>query len=169
LQRDILALRQQWQADLVLIEKDGIGTAIVQHLQEAKVEGVRYVKPKYDKRIRLSYCLGMIERGDVLLPQKASWLPALALEMLSFPNGEHDDQIDSMTQFLRYASSLDLSHREKAPPSAPRAADAPETYESPGRARAYARSRREESNGRIPARHYDGRDALIALALRRIR
>ena len=41
-----------------------------------------------------------IERGMVLIPRAADWLPEFKRELLAFPNGRHDDQVDSMTQFL---------------------------------------------------------------------
>ena len=41
-----------------------------------------------------------IEAGHVFLPEKASWLSDFKDEVLQFPNGKFDDQIDSMSQFL---------------------------------------------------------------------
>ena len=35
------------------------------------------------------------------LPEKAPWLAAFESEVAAFPNGKHDDQVDSLTQFLR--------------------------------------------------------------------
>jgi hypothetical protein len=45
-----------------------------------------------------------IEAGHVLLPQEAAWLDAFLLELLAFPNGRHDDQVDSVSQFLMWSS-----------------------------------------------------------------
>jgi predicted phage terminase large subunit-like protein len=45
-----------------------------------------------------------IEAGHVLLPQEAAWLDAFLLELLAFPNGRHDDQVDSVSQFLNWSS-----------------------------------------------------------------
>ena len=36
----------------------------------------------------------------VLIPRAAAWLPEFNRELLAFPNGRYDDQVDSMTQFL---------------------------------------------------------------------
>jgi len=41
--------------------------------------------------------------------QGASWLGDLENEILSFPNGKHDDQVDSITQALSYMSGLNAS------------------------------------------------------------
>ena len=43
-----------------------------------------------------------IERGEVLVPAAAEWLEAFRDEVVSFPMGQHDDQIDSLSQFLRW-------------------------------------------------------------------
>ena len=43
-----------------------------------------------------------IESGQVFLPRKAPWLEDLRLELLQFPYGRHDDQADSISQFLNW-------------------------------------------------------------------
>ena len=42
----------------------------------------------------------MIEQGRVFLPVAAPWLDDFKIELIQFPTGRHDDQIDSMSQFL---------------------------------------------------------------------
>jgi len=37
----------------------------------------------------------------VFLPKKAPWLEAFDYELIAFPNGKHDDQVDALSQFLR--------------------------------------------------------------------
>jgi hypothetical protein len=39
----------------------------------------------------------------VYLPKQADWLDSFLLELLAFPNGRHDDQVDSVSQFLKWA------------------------------------------------------------------
>ena len=43
-----------------------------------------------------------IEVGHVYLPKSAAWLGEFLTELLSFPNGRHNDQVDSVSQFLRW-------------------------------------------------------------------
>ncbi len=38
--------------------------------------------------------------GKFLLPARADWLPAFRQELMAFPNGRHDDQVDALAQFL---------------------------------------------------------------------
>ena len=43
------------------------------------------------------------EAGHVLLPKEAPWLATFLDELLAFPRGRHDDQVDSVSQFLKWA------------------------------------------------------------------
>ena len=40
--------------------------------------------------------------GFVSIPQNAPWLAEYLHEMTVFPNGKHDDQVDSTAQFLEW-------------------------------------------------------------------
>jgi len=40
----------------------------------------------------------------VLLPEEASWLDDFRAEILAFPYGRYDDQVDSVSQFLAWAA-----------------------------------------------------------------
>lgn len=42
----------------------------------------------------------LIEQGRLHLPRRAEWLGELKNELLQFPNGRHDDQVDALSQFL---------------------------------------------------------------------
>ena len=50
-----------------------------------------------------------IEAGHVYLPKSAAWLGEFLTELLSFPNGRHDDQVDSVSQFLRWLQDAYLN------------------------------------------------------------
>jgi predicted phage terminase large subunit-like protein len=43
--------------------------------------------------------------GQVLFPKGAPFLPELERELLTFPNGPHDDQVDSINQALNHKLS----------------------------------------------------------------
>lgn len=58
------------------------------------------MKARIDKEARLIRAAAMIENGNVYLPKDAHWKDDFMLEVLSFPNGKYDDQIDSMSQAL---------------------------------------------------------------------
>ena len=42
----------------------------------------------------------MIENGFVRVPDAAPWLAPYLHELTVFPNGKHDDQVDSTAQML---------------------------------------------------------------------
>jgi len=39
----------------------------------------------------------------VILPHDAPWLDDFKTEVLAFPNGRFNDQVDSLSQFLKWA------------------------------------------------------------------
>ena len=51
-----------------------------------------------------------IEAGHVYLPRDADWLDSYLLELLAFPHGKHDDQVDSVSQFLTWAALRELGY-----------------------------------------------------------
>jgi hypothetical protein len=53
-----------------------------------------------------------IEAGRVFLPKDAPWLHEFKVEVLAFPNGKHDDQIDSLSQFLSWIGNWQRRRRE---------------------------------------------------------
>ena len=57
-------------------------------------------QPQSDKVMRMHAQTAMIENGFVHLPKAAPWLAQYLHEMTTFPNGRHDDQVDSTAQML---------------------------------------------------------------------
>ena len=91
-------------AQSVLIEDKGSGTQLIQDLRYEKT-GVRpiAIEPDGDKITRMSNQSAHIEAGRVILPEAAPWLDDFKAEILAFPNGRFDDQVDSLSQFLGWA------------------------------------------------------------------
>lgn len=46
-----------------------------------------------------------IESGQVFIPEKADWFEELRTELLQFPRGRFDDQVDSITHFLKVGAA----------------------------------------------------------------
>ena len=63
------------------------------------------IAPKGSKQDCLAAQSAKIEAGHVYLPTDAPWLADFLAEVLAFPNTSHDDQIDTLSQFLQWASS----------------------------------------------------------------
>jgi hypothetical protein len=57
-------------------------------------------RPEGDKVSRMVGETPAISGGYVYLPKEAPWLVDLQRELVAFPNGKHDDQVDSISQFL---------------------------------------------------------------------
>jgi hypothetical protein len=58
------------------------------------------VDPESDKVTRMATQAAKLEAGQVFLPHNAAWLDEFKSELLQFPHGRHDDQVDSLSQFL---------------------------------------------------------------------
>ncbi len=105
LRRRILAHAEAHRATAVLIEDASSGAALIQDLSdEGKLRPIP-VRPDGDKIVRLEAQSAVIEAGHVLLPETAPWLGDFQLEILAFPHGRHDDQVDSLSQFLTWAAT----------------------------------------------------------------
>jgi predicted phage terminase large subunit-like protein len=61
------------------------------------------IEPEGDKIVRMSAGSACIEDGRVFLPQKAPWLDIFRSEVLAFPNGAHDDQVDALSQLINWS------------------------------------------------------------------
>lgn len=87
----------------VLIEDKGSGQSL---LQQLRADGFRWptvpTVPTADKVTRLFVETAKLEGGGVLLPQYAGWVRDFVDECLVFPKGAHDDQVDALSQLLRY-------------------------------------------------------------------
>ncbi|AML51914.1 hypothetical protein RC74_12135 [Falsihalocynthiibacter arcticus] len=86
---------------IILIEDSGVGTGL---LDDLRYEGLNTaeVKPTQSKETRAHIQTPKFESHRVLFPSSAPWLSALEAEVLAFPGGRHDDQVDSITQALAY-------------------------------------------------------------------
>jgi len=91
------------KASQILIEDAGFGTALIQELKTAHFSVIA-VKPEYDKKIRMAIQSSKFSNGQVFFPKESPWLRDLEGELFAFPNGRHDDQVDSISQALGYKS-----------------------------------------------------------------
>jgi predicted phage terminase large subunit-like protein len=113
LRRQVLSHAAAYAPTAVLIEKAGNGAPLVQDLQrEGKLCPIG-IPPVGDKVVRLEAQSAVIEAGYVLLPERAAWLDDFRDEMLAFPYGRHDDQVDTVSQFLEWAEKRQFVRRPK--------------------------------------------------------
>lgn len=96
----IIQMTAKWpDAWMKLVEDKANGSAVIQMLQH-KIPGLYAVNPEGSKIARVQAVLPHIEAGNVYLPEDAEWTNDFVEECASFPQGKHDDQVDSMSQAL---------------------------------------------------------------------
>ena len=104
LKQAIIARAQQFKANPVLIEEQGSGISLLQDLKRDGLTTVQGILPVADKIMRMRMQIAMIKNGFVHLPQNAAWLPGYSHELIMFPKGKHDDQVNSTIQALQWFS-----------------------------------------------------------------
>ena len=100
LKRAVHDQQNLYRATEILIEDKASGTQLIQELIADGCHGVTRYQPDCEKIMRMHAQTAMIENGFVSIPQNAPWLAEYLHEMTVFPNGKHDDQVDSTAQFL---------------------------------------------------------------------
>jgi predicted phage terminase large subunit-like protein len=100
----IKALACQWDTTHVIVEDTASGMGLIQILREQTRLSVIGRHPKEDKQTRLSRHQGRFEAGRIFLPAEAPWLAEFEGELLAFPNGRYDDQVDALLLFLDWLS-----------------------------------------------------------------
>ncbi len=100
-----IELARRFDPDEILIEEAGPGSDLITDLKNGP-HGIGTpiigIKPEKSKKDRLIGASGCIEAGQVYLPEEAPWLDVFLNEVLGFPHAKHDDQADSMSQFLNW-------------------------------------------------------------------
>lgn len=99
------AVREQaaaFDAKTVLIEDRASGTQLIQELVDDGMYAVQRYEPTMDKVMRLHTVTSMIENGFFYVPEEAPWLAEYIHELLIFPNGKYDDQVDATSQGLAW-------------------------------------------------------------------
>lgn len=86
----------QWEEESGQILKS-LDPFIIRRMREEKVYCFRkQVTSTSDKATRAQSIRGRMAMGKVYFPRNASWSEPLISEMMKFPNGSHDDQVDVM-------------------------------------------------------------------------
>lgn len=116
----ILDLYEQWKPSIIGIEKGHIEMALGPFLEKrVRERGLfeAYFKDlktgRRDKEARARAIQGRMQQGMVYLPRNEIFTGPLVAELLRFPNGVHDDQVDAlawlglmMTEFATYQATV---------------------------------------------------------------
>lgn len=103
LKRAAAELASKYAPHSLLIEDRGSGTQLIQELRQTGEGFAIPINPEGDKQMRAYNVTGQMAGGRVYLPRAAHWLADFESEIAAFPGGVHDDQVDSMTQFMGWA------------------------------------------------------------------
>jgi predicted phage terminase large subunit-like protein len=77
--------------------KSGVGPFLDRRQRERRAYVVREQFPtRGDKAVRAQSIRGRMALEGLYVPTTASWFPELRSELLSFPAGKHDDQVDAL-------------------------------------------------------------------------
>ena len=102
LKRAVIGLADKWNPHAIVIEDKSSGQSLIQDLRNETSLPIVAQMPTADKVTRMMRVSAMIESGQCFLPERAPWMADYEHELASFPNGTHDDQVDSTSQFLTY-------------------------------------------------------------------
>ena len=100
LKKKAYEMYQEYEPDTCLIEKKAAGAPLIQELRWMGLSVSEYSPGKgQDKISRLNSVADLFASGKVWAPE-TRWAEELIDEVASFPSGEHDDLVDSMTLAL---------------------------------------------------------------------
>lgn len=103
LKRMAISLAAQHRPHAILVEDKASGQSLVQELRrESTGLSIVPIRVDTDKVARAFAVTPVIESGRVFLPEGAAWIADYVVTMGTFPNGAHDDDVDSTTQALAY-------------------------------------------------------------------
>ena len=111
---------KEWDPDCLIVEAKASGAPLVFELRAMGIPVQEYTPSKgSDKIARLNSVADIFASGRVWVPA-TSWAEELVEEVASFPSGEHDDLVDSMTQaLLRFRRGgfiqLETDEQDEAP------------------------------------------------------
>ena len=97
---------QYWEPDMVIVEKKATGGPLIDEMRKRGIPALGFSPGRraggggVDKTTRMHLVSPLFESGVVWAPQDKKFADEVIEEVASFPNGEHDDYVDSMTLAL---------------------------------------------------------------------
>lgn len=98
----------RWGLSALFVERAGYQLAALQEIVRAQQGGlpVREIRPEGDKITRAMPLTAALEGARVLFLRNAPWLADIESELLAFPAGQHDDQVDALAYGVLVSSQL---------------------------------------------------------------
>ena len=96
LERLFKRVYDQWHPDGAYIESVGFQSFLIQNLRQSLPHlPIHEIRPDRDKVTRAMAIAERVDGGKVYFRKGAKWLAAFEHELLTFPAGRHDDQVDA--------------------------------------------------------------------------
>ena len=93
-------LYKEWEPDALIVEKKAAGAPLIYEMRRMGIPLQEYTPSKgSDKIARVNAISDLFASGFVWCPDRR-WAEEVMEECASFPNGEHDDLVDSTSQAL---------------------------------------------------------------------
>jgi predicted phage terminase large subunit-like protein len=100
LKEKALSHYREWEPDSCIIEAKAAGAPLIYELRAMGIYVQDYTPVRgNDKFVRLNSVTDLFSSGKVWAPE-TRWASEVIEQMASFPNGDHDDLVDSSTQAL---------------------------------------------------------------------
>ena len=113
LRRVALEQYQYWNPDMVIVEQKASGTPLTHELRQMDIPVMTFTPSRgNDKHVRVNSCAPLFEAGIIWAPDR-KFAEEMIEECASFPYGDHDDLVDSMTMaVMRFRQGGFLPHPE---------------------------------------------------------
>ena len=113
LRREALEQYKYWQPDMVIVEQKASGTPLTHELRQMDIPVMTFTPSRgNDKHVRVNSCAPLFEAGLIWAPDE-QFAEEMIEECASFPYGDHDDLVDSMTMaIMRFRQGGFLPHPE---------------------------------------------------------
>ena len=107
LKHKVIELAREYRPYKLVIEDAAGGTQLIQVLQDERPARVPIpigVKASASKIERAMQAAVKAEQGDIVLPVTAAWKDEFVNELMAFPFGRHDDQVDALAHLVSVVS-----------------------------------------------------------------
>ena len=113
LRREALDQYKYWSPDMVIVEQKASGTPLTHELRNMDIPVMTFTPSRgNDKHVRVNSCAPLFEAGLIWAPNE-QFAEEMIEECASFPYGDHDDLVDSMTMaIMRFRQGGFLTHPE---------------------------------------------------------
>lgn len=100
LKKKAFEMWNEWQPDTLLIEKRAAGAPLIYEMRKIGIPLSEYTPGKGSDKIARVNAISDLFASSIVWCPDTRWADEVMEEMASFPNGDHDDLVDSTSQAL---------------------------------------------------------------------